>query len=201
MWLCVYGMSVNVNGLYYAHACEQSLWARWAGNSAIENLCIIITMCWDLLTATFRIWWPANQRSISTKAENTWDFSSVSKHIQIQLKPNTFNCSKKKRVLHHYFSVFFLTVKKKERSIWTQCNSVLAMRNLHEAFTQNKTASKNLLLLLTSLTFSPTHTYIYIHSVLLAKKPHCSWQILHRLTRQHRCCFSPKHSSHVLTAG
>ena len=167
MWLCVYGMSINVNSIYYVHACRQSLWAHSAGNSTTENVCIIITTCWGLLTATFRIWWPANQRSISTKAENTWDFSSVSKHIQIQVKQNTFNCSKKKWVLHYYCSVFPLIVKKKERSIWTQCNSELAMHNLHEACTQNKTVSQYLLLLVTSLTFSPTHTYI--HSVLLTK--------------------------------
>ena len=35
-------MLVNVNGIYYAHVCEQARWARSAGNSAIENLCIII---------------------------------------------------------------------------------------------------------------------------------------------------------------
>ena len=37
MRLFVYDMFVNV--IYYVHVCEQ---ARWAGNSAIENLCIII---------------------------------------------------------------------------------------------------------------------------------------------------------------
>ena len=35
-------MLVNVNGIYYAHVCEQACWAHSAGNSAIENLCIII---------------------------------------------------------------------------------------------------------------------------------------------------------------
>ena len=44
MWLCIYGMSINVNGVYHAHVCEQSLWARSAGNSATENVCIIITV-------------------------------------------------------------------------------------------------------------------------------------------------------------
>ena len=42
MRLLVYNMLVNVNGLYYVHVCEQAPWARSAGNSAIENLCIII---------------------------------------------------------------------------------------------------------------------------------------------------------------
>ena len=36
-------MLVNVNVIYYVHVCEQARWARSAGNSAIENLCIIIT--------------------------------------------------------------------------------------------------------------------------------------------------------------
>ena len=35
-------MLVNVNVIYYVHVCEQAHWARSAGNSAIENLCIII---------------------------------------------------------------------------------------------------------------------------------------------------------------
>ena len=38
----VYDMLVNVNVIYYVHVCEQARWARSAGNSAIENLCIII---------------------------------------------------------------------------------------------------------------------------------------------------------------
>ena len=37
-----YDMLVNV--IYYVHVCEQARWARSAGNSAIENLCIIITI-------------------------------------------------------------------------------------------------------------------------------------------------------------
>ena len=41
MSLLVY-MLVNVNGIYYVHVCEQALWSRSPGNSAIENLCIII---------------------------------------------------------------------------------------------------------------------------------------------------------------
>ena len=35
-------MLVNVNVIYYVHVCQQARWARSAGNSAIENLCIII---------------------------------------------------------------------------------------------------------------------------------------------------------------
>ena len=41
MRLFVY-MLVNVKVIYYVHVCEQAHWARTAGNSAIENLCIII---------------------------------------------------------------------------------------------------------------------------------------------------------------
>ena len=41
-YVIVYSMLVNVNGIYYVHVCEQARWARSAGNSAIENLCIII---------------------------------------------------------------------------------------------------------------------------------------------------------------
>ena len=42
MRLFVYDMLVNVNVIYYVHVCEQACGARSAGNSAIENLCIII---------------------------------------------------------------------------------------------------------------------------------------------------------------
>ena len=44
MRLFVYDMLVDVNGIYiyYVHVCEQARWARSVGNSAIENLCIII---------------------------------------------------------------------------------------------------------------------------------------------------------------
>ena len=42
MRLFVYDMLVNVNVIYYVHVCEQARWAHSAGNSAIENLCIII---------------------------------------------------------------------------------------------------------------------------------------------------------------
>ena len=42
MRLFVYDMLVNVNVIYYVHVCEQVHWARSAGNSPIENLCIII---------------------------------------------------------------------------------------------------------------------------------------------------------------
>ena len=42
MRLFVYDMLVNVNVIYYVHVCERVRWARSAGNSAIENLCIII---------------------------------------------------------------------------------------------------------------------------------------------------------------
>ena len=42
MRLFVYDMLVNVNVIYSVHVCEQARRARPAGNSAIENLCIII---------------------------------------------------------------------------------------------------------------------------------------------------------------
>ena len=42
MRLFVYDMLVNVNVIYYVHVCQQAHWARSAGNSAIENVCIII---------------------------------------------------------------------------------------------------------------------------------------------------------------
>ena len=41
MRLFVYDMLVNVNVISYVHVCEQARWARSAGNSAIENVCII----------------------------------------------------------------------------------------------------------------------------------------------------------------
>ena len=44
MRLFVYDMLVNVNVIYYVHVCEQARWARSAGTSAIENVCIIITI-------------------------------------------------------------------------------------------------------------------------------------------------------------
>ena len=44
MRLFVYDMLVNVNVIYYVHVCEQARSARSAGNSAIENVCIIITI-------------------------------------------------------------------------------------------------------------------------------------------------------------
>ena len=43
----VYDMLVNVNVIYYVHVCEQARWARSAGNSAIENVCIIIIIIWS----------------------------------------------------------------------------------------------------------------------------------------------------------
>ena len=49
MRLFVYDMLVNVNVIYYVHVCKQARWARSAGNSAIENLCIIIIIILLLL--------------------------------------------------------------------------------------------------------------------------------------------------------
>ena len=43
MRLLAYGMLVNVNGIYYVHVCEKARGARSApGNSAIENVCIMM---------------------------------------------------------------------------------------------------------------------------------------------------------------
>ena len=47
MRLFVYDMLVNVNVIYYVHVCEQARWARSAGNSAIENACIIFIIIKD----------------------------------------------------------------------------------------------------------------------------------------------------------
>ena len=58
MRLFVYDMLVNVNVIYYVHVCEQARWARSAGNSAIENLCIII-----IIICTLKILKPC-QRSV-----------------------------------------------------------------------------------------------------------------------------------------
>ena len=44
MRLLVYDTLVNVNGIYYVHVCEQVHLAHSAGNSAIDNLCIIIVL-------------------------------------------------------------------------------------------------------------------------------------------------------------
>ena len=48
MWLLVHGMLVNVNGKYYVHVYEKAHWTLSLGNSAIENVCIIIIIyiCW-----------------------------------------------------------------------------------------------------------------------------------------------------------
>ena len=42
MRLLVHDMLVNVNGIYYVHVWEQARWAHSVGNSAIENVCIIV---------------------------------------------------------------------------------------------------------------------------------------------------------------
>ena len=52
----VYDMLVNVNVIYYVPVCEQERWARSAGNSAIEKLCIIIIIYYRFLKM------PANEQ-------------------------------------------------------------------------------------------------------------------------------------------
>ena len=47
MRLLVYDMLVNVNGIYYVHACEQARWARSAGNSAIEMYVLLLLKLWS----------------------------------------------------------------------------------------------------------------------------------------------------------
>ena len=42
-----------VNVIYYVHVCEQARWARSAGNSAIENLCIIIIISLSVVNFNF----------------------------------------------------------------------------------------------------------------------------------------------------
>ena len=54
MRLFVYDMSVNVNVIYYVHVCEQARWARSAGNSAIDNLCIIYYYYYDSTSASLK---------------------------------------------------------------------------------------------------------------------------------------------------
>ena len=49
MWLRVCDTSVNVNGIYYVHVCEQAHWARTAGNSAIENVLLLLRKTCKLL--------------------------------------------------------------------------------------------------------------------------------------------------------
>ena len=41
---CIYGMSVNVNVIYYVHVCEKARRARSAGTSTIENVCMYVCM-------------------------------------------------------------------------------------------------------------------------------------------------------------
>ena len=57
----VYSMLVNVNGMYYVHVCEKARWARSAGNSAIENVCIIIifniALCRRHTTTRAKTWY------------------------------------------------------------------------------------------------------------------------------------------------
>ena len=62
MRLLVYDMLVNVNGIYYVQVCEQARWARSTGNSAIENLCIIVLL---LFVATVKASWGKFQTHLS----------------------------------------------------------------------------------------------------------------------------------------
>ena len=45
MRLLVYDMLVNVNGIYYAHVCEQARSARSAGNSTMDFFIYFFKAC------------------------------------------------------------------------------------------------------------------------------------------------------------
>ena len=66
-------MLINVNGIYYAHVCEQVHWAHSAGNSAIENLCIIIKKR-VRVNATLEVkgapWFDSDYRETKRKAKH-----------------------------------------------------------------------------------------------------------------------------------
>ena len=65
MRLFVYDMLVNVNVIYYVHVCEQARWARSAGNSAIENICIIIIIYANVLI--LHTVWTKNSSAVKTR--------------------------------------------------------------------------------------------------------------------------------------
>ena len=76
MRLLVYDMLVNVNDIYYVHVCEQARWVRSAGNSAIENLCIIIYFIWMLDSGLESLCIPRVQKCHMWVRSN-WAFEAV----------------------------------------------------------------------------------------------------------------------------
>ena len=79
MRLLLYHMLVNLNGIYYVHVCEQARWARSAGTSAIENVCIIIIIFMEINSAFSSVPPPTGTTSVTTrwgpphlKTSNDW---------------------------------------------------------------------------------------------------------------------------------
>ena len=79
-------MLVNVNGIYYV--CKQARWARSAGNSAIENVCVIIYYYnkygeqirgWmrEAESVTDLIWWMVAVGILFVVSISVWPFSLV----------------------------------------------------------------------------------------------------------------------------
>ena len=73
-------MLVNVNGIYYAHACEQTRWARSAGISAIENLCyyllLLLLYCAPTARPVFSWMWTSPEPT-STIIDSAWPLCNV----------------------------------------------------------------------------------------------------------------------------
>ena len=92
MRLFVYDMLVNVNVIYYVHVCEQARWARSAGNSAIENLCIIIYYYY--LTCKWLWIWSVNTyTSGCCKLWHTWNCTPIICFIKGHRKQEHTNTS------------------------------------------------------------------------------------------------------------
>ena len=84
--MLVYDTLVNVNGIYYV--CKQARWARSAGNSAIENVCVIIYYYnkygeqirgWmrEAESVTDLIWWMVAVGILFVVSISVWPFSLV----------------------------------------------------------------------------------------------------------------------------
>ena len=96
MRLFVYDMLVNVNVIYYVQVCEQARWARSAGNSAIENLCIIIIILLHTLQASLSAT-PPEDSGIMGYAIN--GALLISMHISTKITPSvTLSASSVKMV-------------------------------------------------------------------------------------------------------
>ena len=119
-------MLVNVNVIYYVHVCEQARWARSAGNSAIENLCIIIIS--RILTAILDIvtWWTSLKHisRILTAILDivTWwtSLKHISRILTAILDIVTWWTS-----LRHHFVLFLIRSKQKQVQMNTYLMHVL----------------------------------------------------------------------------